>query len=114
MLHPRLKITNELRYVSDDSSGNSEQDFNELKLKGIYLKPIKPFGVNAKLALGVEWLKDLGDFEEGTGTGSDKIAPLAGIGWTLNDQNFVVTLVQYFYSYETDNAFPGDVRETAP
>jgi hypothetical protein len=114
MLLPGLKITNELRYVSDDRSGNSEQDFNQLKLKGIHLSQITPFGVKAKLALGVEWLKDLGDFEEGTGTGADQIAPLVGIGWTINEQNFVVTLVQYFHSYDTDSAFDGDVRSTAP
>ena len=114
MLRPRLKITNELRYVSDDRSGKSEQDFNQLKLKGIYLREIQPFGVKAKLALGVEWLKDLGDFEQGTGTGADKIAPLVGIGWVPNEKNFIVTLVQYFHSYDTDNAFQGDVRETAP
>jgi hypothetical protein len=114
MIRPQLKITNELRYVSDDRSGKSEQDFNQLKIKGIHLSNIKPFGVNAKLALGVEWLKDLGDFEKGTGTGADKIAPLVGIGWVPNDKNFIVTLVQYFYSYDTDNAFDQDVRETAP
>jgi len=27
MLSPRLKVTNELRYVSDDRSGKSEHDF---------------------------------------------------------------------------------------
>lgn len=114
MLRPRLKLTNELRYVNDNSSGKSEQDFNQLKLKGIFLNEIKPFGINAKLAVGVEWLKDLGDFEKGTGTGADKVAPLVGIGWVPDDKNFIVTLVQYFYSYNTDNAFQNDVRETAP
>ena len=54
MLRPFLKITNELRYVSDDRSGSSEQDFNQLKVKGIYLREIKPFGIKAKLALGAE------------------------------------------------------------
>ena len=114
MLRPRLKITNDLRYVDDNSSGKSEQDFNQLKIKGIFLNEIKPFGVNAKLAVGIEWLKDLGDFEEGTGTGADQIAPLIGIGWVPDDKNFIVTLVQYFHSYETDNSFQGDVRQTAP
>lgn len=76
MLHPRLKITNELRYVSTDRSGKSEQDFEELKIRGIFLSDIMPFGIKAKLAVGAEWLKDLGDFEEGTGTGADSIAPL--------------------------------------
>ena len=114
MLHPRFKLTNELRYVNTDSSGKSEQDFEELKLKGIYLANIKPFGIKAKLALGAEWLKDLGDFEKGTGSGADSIAPLAGIGWVPDDRNFIITLVQYFYSYDTDNARDEDVRETAP
>ena len=77
MLHPRFKITNELRYVNTDSSGKSEQDFEELKLKGIFLTDIQPFGIKAKLAMGGEWLKDLGDFEEGTGTGADMIAPVS-------------------------------------
>jgi hypothetical protein len=114
MLHPRFKLTNELRYVNTDNSGKSEQDFEELKLKGIHLTNIKPFGIKAKLALGVEWLKDLGDFEEGTGSGADSIAPLAGIGWVPDDRNFIITLVQYFYSYDTDSAREEDVRETAP
>ena len=114
MLHPRFKITNELRYVNTDRSSKSEQDFEELKLKGIHLTAIEPFEIKAKLALGVEWLKDLGDFDKGTGTGADSIAPLAGIGWVPDDRNFIITLVQYFYSYDTDSAREEDVRETAP
>lgn len=114
VLHPRFKITNELRYVNTDSSGKSEQDFEELKLKGIFLSQIKPFGIKAKLAVGAEWLKDLGNFEQGTGTGADMVAPLLGIGWVPDDQNFIITLVQYFYSYDTDNSFDGDVRQTTP
>ena len=61
-----------------------------------------------------EFAKDLGDFEKGTGSGADSIAPLAGIGWVPDDRNFIITLVQYFYSYDTDNAREEDVRETAP
>ncbi len=114
MFHPRFKFTNELRYVDTDRSGKSEQDFEELKLKGIFLTDIKPFGVKAKLALGGEWQKDLGDFEEGTGTGADIIAPLAGIGWIPDDKNFIITLVQYFHSYDTDSARQDDVRQTGP
>jgi len=114
MLHPRLKITNELRYVSTDRSGKSEQDFEELKIRGIFLSDIMPFGIKAKLAVGGEWLKDLGDFEEGTGTGADMIAPLVGIGLEPDDLTFFVTLVQYFHSYDTDSARQDDVRQTGP
>ena len=114
MLGSRLKITNELHYVETDHTGKSEQDFEVLKLKGIWLTPGQPFGIKAKYALGVEWQKDLGDLKEGTGTGADIIAPLAGIGWAPNDENFIVTLIQYYHSYETDSARKDDVRETGP
>ncbi len=101
MFHPRFKFTNELRGVRTDRSGDWETDFEILKLKGIFLTDIMPFGIKAKLALGVEWLKDLGDFKDGTGSGSDQIAPLAGIGWIPTDLDFIITLVQYFHSYDT-------------
>lgn len=114
MLRPNIKTTNELRYVSTDRSGNSEQDFEEFKLRAFFLSDIRPFGIPATLAVGAEWLKDLGDFEDGTGTGADSIAPLAGIGWVPNELNFIVTLVQYFHSYDTDDARPDDVRQTGP
>lgn len=59
-------------------------------------------------------MKGLGDFEEGTGTGADIIAPLAGIGWIPDEKNFFITLVQYFYSYDTDSARKEDIHETGP
>ena len=114
MLSPRLKITNELRYVETDSSGKSEQDFEQLKLKAILLTNGMPFGVKAKYAVGVEWQKDLGDLKKGTGTGADIIAPLVGIGWVPNDKNFIITLLQYYHSYDTDSDRKDDVRETGP
>jgi hypothetical protein len=85
MLHPRFKITNELRYVNTDRSSKSVQDFEELKLKGIHLTAIEPFGIKAKLALGVEWLKDLGDFDKGRVPGRILLLPwqaLAGCPMT--------------------------------
>ena len=113
MFHPRFKFTNELRYVRTDRSGSWETDFEILKLKGIHLTDFMPFGIKAKLALGAEWLKDLGDFEEGTGSGSDQIAPLVGIGWIPTEMDFIITLVQYFYSYDTHDGGP-KVRKTGP
>ena len=114
MFSPRFKFTNELRYVNTDSTGRTEKDFEEIKLKGIHLTDIEPFGIKAKLAIGAEWLKDLGEFSKGTGTGADGIAPLLGIGWVPNEKDFVITLVQYFHSYDTDSARPDDVRVTGP
>jgi len=96
MLHPRLKLTNELRGVHTDRSGRWESDFQEVKLKAIFLTNGMPLGIKAKYAVGVEWLKDLGDFDEGTGTGADLIAPLLGIGWIPTQADLIVTLSQGF------------------
>ena len=113
MFHPRFKFTNELRGVHTDRSGEWETDFEILKLKGIFLTDGQPFGIKAKYALGLEWLKDLGDLKDGTGSGSDQIAPLGGIGWIPTDMDFIITLVQYFYSYDTHDGGP-KVRKTGP
>jgi hypothetical protein len=111
--HPRLKLTNELRGVRTDRAGNWKTDFEILKLKAILLTDIMPMDIKAKLALGVEWIKDLGDFDDGTSSGSDQIAPLIGIGWIPTETVFLVTLVQYFHSYNTEDNAP-DVRATGP
>lgn len=113
VFHPRLKITNALRGVHTNKSGKYETDLEEFKTKLIHLTDFKPFGIKAKFAVGGEWLKDLGDFKEGTGTGSDKIAPLVGIGWIPTPKDFVITLVQYFHSYDEDDGVP-KVRQTGP
>ncbi|MDH3595446.1 MAG: hypothetical protein OEM93_11400 [Rhodospirillales bacterium] len=110
---PEFKITHKLIGTRTNRSGDWETDFRELSLKPIYLHPIMPFGIKAKLALGAEWIKDLGKTRDGTGSGSDQIAPLIGIGWQLTDDDFVITLVQYFHSYDEDDGFE-DVRKTGP
>ncbi len=94
-------------------TGESEADLSELSLKPIFLTPMKPFGIKARLALGFEWLIDLGESSEGTGSGTDQIAPLAGVGWLLTDEDFIITLAQYFHSYDEDDRVD-DVRRTGP
>jgi len=81
--------------------------------QGILLTDGKPFGIKAKYALGVEWLKDLGNLKRGTGSGADMIAPLAGIGWVPNEKVFFITLVEYFHSYDTHDGGK-NVRVTGP
>ena len=110
---PAFKLVHEVNGTRTNRSGEWETDFRELSLKPIYLHPIKPFGIKAKFALGVEWLKDLGKFRDGTGTGTDQIAPLIGVGWLPTDDDFVITLVQYFHSYD-ENGGAEDVRTTGP
>ena len=91
-------------------AGNWETGFRQLSLRPLYLHPIKPFGIKAKLGLGVEWFKDLGKTRDGTGKGTDQIAPLMGIGWLPTDHDFVVTLVQYFHSYDENDGVDDFVK----
>ena len=41
------------------------------------------------------------------------IAPILGIGWVASPKDFIVTLVEYFHSYETHKRVP-TVRLTGP
>ena len=110
---PALKLSHRLTGTRTNRSGDWETDLRELSLKPIFLHPIMPFGIKAKFALGIEWLKDLGKFRDGTGTGADQIAPLIGIGWLPTEDDFVITLVQYFHSYDENDGVE-DVRKTGP
>ena len=109
----RFKIVNKLIGVHTNRIGTYETDFKELTLKPMLLTPGELFGFKATYALGVEWLKDLGDVTDGTGTGSDKIAPLAGIALAVSPKDTVIALVEYFHSYRED-AGVTDVRQTGP
>lgn len=113
MFHPRFKVTNELRGVNTNRSGDWETGFEELELKGVFLTDGQPLGIKAKYALGLSWIKNLGDFDKGTGSGVDIIAPLAGIGWVPTEMDFVITLVQFFASYRQYDGAP-QVRTTGP
>ncbi|MDJ0610061.1 MAG: hypothetical protein QNJ67_13885 [Kiloniellales bacterium] len=110
---PEFKLTHTLTGTRTNRSGDNEIGLRELSLKPIYLHPIMPFGIKAKFALGVEWLKDLGKSREGTGTGRDQISALTGIGWLPTENDFIITLVQYFHSYTEDDGFD-EVRSTGP
>ncbi|MDJ0948603.1 MAG: hypothetical protein QNJ94_06755 [Alphaproteobacteria bacterium] len=110
---PAFKLTHKLNGVRTNKAGDWETDFRELSLKPIFLFPFKPFGIPAKFAIGGEWIKDLGSNQRGTGLGTDQIGPLVGIGWLPTDQDFIITLVQYFHSYR-EAANVEKVRKTGP
>lgn len=109
----RFKISHKLLGVHTNRTGTYETDFKELSLKPILLTPGELFGFKTKYALGVEWLKDLGDVTDGTGSGSDKIAPLVGVAWVVSPKDTVITLAQYFHSYTEDTGV-AKVRQTGP
>jgi hypothetical protein len=114
VLTPAHKFTYELNYWDTDITGRDESGFESLKIRYINLTPGQlSGGLKYKLALGAELITDLGDTDDGIGSGTDQIAPLLGAGWLLDDRNFVITLVQYFHSYDEDDNTQ-QVRTTGP
>jgi len=114
MLTPKLKVVNELHYWDTDVSGRNESSLESLHIKAIYLNPGPSIGnVRSRFVVGLEWVKELGDASEGTSFGSDLISPFTGFGWQLSPNTTLITLVQYFASYEEE---PGvqEVSQTGP
>lgn len=110
MLTPKLKLKYELHYWDTDVTGQDEDDLESFHLKLIYFaKQGKlPSGQPYRLAIGAEWIKDLGDTDKGIGSGGDQIAPLMGVAIALRPGTMVVPLIQHFENYEGD-----DVSQTA-
>ena len=66
MLSPKLKLRYELHYWDTDVTGRDENDFESLHLKFIYfLREGKWGNTPYRLAVGAEWIKDLGDINKG-------------------------------------------------
>ena len=101
MATPNLKLKYELHYWNTDVTGSSENDWESFHLKPIYF----PEGMNGqlgewkyKLAVGGEVIVDFGHDDQGIGSGSDQIGPLAGLA--LNQGNTtVIPLVQHYTQY---------------
>ena len=103
MLTPKLKFKYELHYWETNVSGSSEDGFETLHLKPIYFPAQGQCGDwNWKLAVGGEWIVGFGNDDKGIGTGSDQIAPLAGLA-LVNGNTVLVPLVQHFVSYDGPN-----------
>lgn len=114
MLTHSFKLVAEVHYWDTDLSGRSESDFETLRLRGILLSdPVTIGNVNARLAGGLEWIYNLGDYDKKTSEGADQIAPLLGAAWLLGQQDTLITLIQHFNSYDTESGAP-DIERTGP
>ncbi len=108
MLSPKMKFKYELHYWDTDVTGRDENDLESLHLKFIYFAKDGKWGDRPfRLALGLEWIKDLGDRDKGIGSGADQIAPLVGVALKFGDA-MLVPLVQHYESYNGE-----DVSQTA-
>jgi len=103
-----LKIKYELHYWETDISGDSENNIESATLKSIYFPTEGSWGeVNYRVAVGLDWIVDLGEQDKGIGTGSDQLAPFAGIAMGIGGTMWI-PLVQHFFDYSGE-----DVNTTA-
>lgn len=108
MLSPKLKLKYELHYWDTDVTGRDENDWESLHLKFIYFPMEGKWGDRPfRLAVGLEWIKDLGDPGKGIGSGADQLAPLVGAALKFGDGT-LIPLVQHYQSYSGE-----DVSQTA-
>ena len=110
MLNPKLKLKYEVHWWETDVTVQDESDWESASLKLIYfakegiLKSDRPY----RLAVGFDWIVDLGDQELGIGTGADQLAPFVGIAIIAKPGLVLIPLVQHFESYSGT-----DVSQTA-
>jgi hypothetical protein len=98
-----LKIKYELHYWETDLTGSSENNLESSTLKAIYFPTEGSWGeVKYRVALGLDWIVDLGDQEKGIGSGSDQLAPFVGLAMGVGDITWI-PLVQQFLDYSGEN-----------
>lgn len=98
MLNPKLKFKYELHYWDTNVSGSGESDWESAVAKLIYFphQGIFNSGIKYRVALGVDYIHDLGDTEKGIGLGTDQIGPFAGIALALDSGLSLIPLLQHF------------------
>jgi hypothetical protein len=115
MAAPGHKITYEVNYWETDTTGRDESGMESASISYKNLTPGQlSGGIKYTMVWGAEAIFSLGDPEDGIGSGTDQIAPLVGAGWNLSEKDFLITLVQYFHSYNEDDAAPQKIRSTGP
>lgn len=110
MATDNFKIKYELHYWETNITGKSHDGFESALLKGIYFpKEGKTEHFSYRLAVGMDWIVDLGDKDKGIGFDSDQIGPFGGVALGFpKTKTMVIPLAQQFISYSGD-----DVNTTA-
>ena len=100
MANPKLKVKYTLHSWNTNTSGTNQQDMESAVLKLIYFPRQGMFsgGTKYRLALGVDYIHDLGDTEKGIGFGADQVGPFVGIALGLKSGMSVIPLIQHFKS----------------
>ncbi len=100
MLNPKLKMKYELHYWDTNLSGSSQSDWESALLKLIYFprQGLLSNGTKYRVAVGFDYIHDLGDLEKGIGLGADQIGPFAGVALALESGWSLVPLLQHYTS----------------
>jgi hypothetical protein len=110
MANPKLKIKYELHYWDTNISGSSEQGLESALVKMIYFpkQGVLTGGTRYRVAVGVDYIHDLGDTEKGIGFGANQVGPFAGVALSLNSGMSLIPLLQHY----TNTSGP-DINTTA-
>ena len=109
MAFDKLKIKYELHYWQTNLTGSSQDGWESFLLKGIYFPTEGAWGdANYRVALGMDWMLDLGDHDKGIGNDAHQLGPFAGLALALPSRTTLIPLVQQFISYSGE-----DINTTA-
>jgi hypothetical protein len=103
MAHPNLKVKYELHAWETDVTGSSEKDLESALLKGIFFPTEGAWDdIKYRVAIGMDWIVDLGDKDKGIGSDSDQVGPFAGIALGIKGV-MLIPLVQHFLDYSGED-----------
>ncbi|WP_425046268.1 hypothetical protein [Primorskyibacter sp. S87] len=107
-----LKIKYELHYNDVSSVRNSGSGFEKAILKGIYFPSEGRLNETwaFRLAVGLDWIVEFDNFDNGIGVGADQLGPFAGVALSNSKTGLsLIPLIQHFASYSGQT----DVSQTA-
>lgn len=95
-----IKVKYELHYNQTDITGSKTQHLESSVVKAIYfVKEGKTDNYGYRLALGLDWVKDLGDTDKGIGTDADLLAPFVGLAMGFEGGTTLIPLIQHYAEY---------------
>lgn len=104
MATDKLKLKYEAHYWDTDITGNSEQDWESIHLKGIYFPKEGKWGDTPyRTAVGLEWIKSFDNADLGIGADSDFLSPFVGVALQINEDLMLIPLVQHYSEYSGDD-----------
>jgi hypothetical protein len=101
MARSNLKVKYEAHYWRLDAGDRKENGLESVTLKGIWFpKEGRRGNWGYRLALGLDWVLDGGNSDDGIGSGSDLLAPFAGVALSPRQGTTIIPLVQHFEEYK--------------